>query len=150
MDGKWHKWLVRELCKSKPDVEFLFYGNATAAGKLKNMEWLGVKPITEIIKRSSCLLRLTPHDGFPVAPVEFMYSGRKVITNVEELEHAIQVKIGLISDDTIPDIKKTVYDAIRSVQKNPKITNIKEIASCYEAVLDPKRFKQKIEEVVNG
>jgi glycosyltransferase involved in cell wall biosynthesis len=150
IDGKWHKWLVMELCKSMPDVKFIFYGNKNAIGSINNTEWVGVKPIEEIIKRSSCLLRITPHDGFPVAPVEFMYSGRRVITNVEELKYATQIKIGIVSDDTIPDIKKRAYDAIRDVQKNPAIQNMAEIKAYYESILDASRFKQKIEEVVNA
>lgn len=149
IDDKWHKWLVMELVKSMPDVTFLFYGNKNSIGEVKNMKWVGSKPIEEIIKMSSCLLRLTPHDGFPVAPVEFMCAGRKVITNVEELKFAYQIKIGVISDETIPAIKKSVYSAIRAIQKEPCLNDIVEVKAYYESILDPENFKKRIEEIVN-
>jgi glycosyltransferase involved in cell wall biosynthesis len=150
VDDKWHKWLVMELVKSMPDVTFLFFGNKNSIGEVKNMRWVGNKPIKEIIGMSSCLLRLTVHDGFPVAPVEFMHSGRKVITNVEEMKFTELVKIGVINDETIPDIKKSVYEAIRRCQLNPKFDNEKEMKEYYESMLSPEKFKKRIEEVVNG
>jgi hypothetical protein len=150
IDEKWHKWLVMELVKSMPDVKFLFYGNKNACGVLNNAEWVGRKPIAEVIKQSSCLLRLTPHDGFPVACVEFLCSGRKVITNVDEVKHSTQIKIGIVNHDTIPEIKKRAYDAIREIQKNQNMDNVSEVIKYYAALLNPITFKKKIEEVVNA
>ena len=150
IDEKWHKWLVMELVKAMPDVKFLFYGNKNAVGEINNTEWMGRKPIEEVIKKSSCLLRLTPHDGFPVACVEFLCSGRKVITNVDEVKYAKQVKVGVVDHNTIPDIKKMAYDAIREIQKNQKMDNVSEVIKYYAALLNPITFKKKIEEVANA
>jgi glycosyltransferase involved in cell wall biosynthesis len=150
IDEKWHKWLVIELVKAMPDVKFLFYGNKNACGVLNNAEWVGRKPIAEVIKRSSCLLRLTPHDGFPVACVEFLCSGRKVITNVEEVKYATQAKIGVVNHDTIPEIKQRLYSALREIQHNQKIENQTEVTEYYRDLLSPDKFKKRIEEVING
>lgn len=150
IDEKWHKWAIMELVKSMPDINFVFYGNKTAVGIRNNTEWLGRVPIDSVIKKSSCLLRLTPHDGFPVACVEFLCSGRKVITNVEEVKYASQVKIGIVNQNTIPEIKKRLYDAIREIQRNQAMENLNEVIRYYSDLLSPSKFKKKIEEVANA
>jgi glycosyltransferase involved in cell wall biosynthesis len=149
VDQKWHKWLCIEITKSMPDVKFLFYGNKNAVGIDRNMEWVGHKPIEEVIKKSSCLMRLTVHDGYPVAPIEFMYSGRKVITNVPDMKFTEFMKVGVINDSKIPAIKKMLFDLIRKVQDDPELKNVQEIKDHYEAILDADKFKKRIQEVID-
>jgi len=148
-DEKWHKWLIMELTKAMPDVNWLFFGNRNAVGKLKNTEWAGNRPIKEIIGRSTCLMRLTVHDGFPVSPVEFMYSGRKVITNVKDMPFTHYVKIGEVSDARIVEIKKAVFDKVREVQKEPRFSSHEQmkVIEYYDNLLNPETFKRKIEDV---
>lgn len=147
IDQKWHKWLVMELTKAMPDIDFKFYGNKHAVGKDRNTEWLGKVPILDVIKQSSCLLRLTIHDGYPVAPVEFMFSGRPVITNVPDMPYTHHVNLGPVNDDRITDIKQLVYSKIREVQKNPEFP-FEMATEYYSKLLSPEKFKERIMEVV--
>jgi glycosyltransferase involved in cell wall biosynthesis len=145
-DEKWHKWLAMELTKAMPDVYFLFYGNKNAIGQSKNTEWVGRMDIKDIIKRSSCLLRLTVHDGYPVAPIEFMYSGRKVITNVKDMPFTNYVKLGEIREDRVVEIKKMVHDEIRKVKKSTRFgKDYKDLIKYYDDLLNPVKFKKRIE-----
>jgi glycosyltransferase involved in cell wall biosynthesis len=151
VDQKWHKWLVMELTKSMPDVEFVFFGNKNAVGKERNTEWLGRVPILDVIKKSSCLLRLTVHDGYPVAPIEFLFSGRKSILNVKDMPYANYVDLGVVCDDRIVEIKQLVYNEIRKVQDKPAFTGDEfvEARDYYESLLSPSKFKDEIEEIIS-
>ena len=151
VDQKWHKWLVMELAKAMPDVDFKFFGNRNAVGKDKNTEWLGHVPMQEVIDKSSCLVRFTIHDGYPVAPVEFMFSGKKVITNVPDMPFTNYVDLGVVNDDRVPEIKQMVLREIRKVQDDPIWTSAvhSDVVKHYETLLSKEKFKKRIEEVVN-
>lgn len=148
IDEKWHKWLLMEMCKAMPDVNFVFYGNKHAVGKEKNMEWLGHVPIEEVIKKSSCLARFTIHDGYPVAPIEFMWAGRKVITNVQDMPYTNYINLGVVKDDTFHDIKQRVYKEIRKIQENPSFDDFNNMKNYYEEYLNVDKFKKRIEEEI--
>jgi hypothetical protein len=64
------------------------------------------------------------------------------------VKYTAQVKIGVVNHDTIPEIKKRVYDAIREIQHNQKIENQKEVTEYYRDLLSPDKFKKRIEEVI--
>jgi len=144
IDEKWHKWVVMEIAKAMPHVRFLFFGNKHAVGSERNTTWLGKQPIQDIIRQSSALLRLTIHDGFPVAPVEFMFSGRRVITNVPGMPFTDYVNLGVVTDDRVVEIKKMIFDKIEEVRKGPGV-NPKAIPY-YEKILAPLAFKEKLNE----
>jgi len=149
IDEKWHKWLIMELVKAMPDVHWVFYGDKNAVGGKGNQEWLGHVPIKDVIKKSTCHLRLTVHDGYPVAPVEFMLSGRKVITNVKDMPFTNYLDLGVITEERVIEIKKLVHDEIRKVKHDPVFKQYEMAKYHYETLLDPKTFKEKIEALVN-
>ncbi len=154
VDQKWHKWLVMELTKAMPDVEFIFFGNKNAMGSERNTTWLGRVPIQTVINKASCLLRLTVHDGYPVAPIEFLFSGRKSILNIPDMKFMNYVDIGIVDPNTvdrIPEIKQMVMREIRKVQDNPEMTSEQfTVARChYESMLNPVTFKRRIEGMIH-
>lgn len=146
-DKKWHRWLISEVAKALPDIDFLFFGNKLAEGKSRNMEWVGEVKLPDILKRSSCLIRLTVHDGYPVSPIEFMYSGRHVITNVKDMPFTNYFDVGEINPDRFEEIKSGLIQKIREVQKL-KAIDYKKVMKHYETVLNPVTFKKKIEGLV--
>lgn len=150
IDDKWHKWLFMELTKAMPDIQWKFYGNRNSVGKDKNTEWLGQVPIKEVIKQSSVLMRLTIHDGYPVAPVEFMLSGRQVITNVKDMAFTHYIDLGVVNDDRVIEIKKKAIKMIREVQMNYVWSDeqFNTVKDHYDSLLSPVKFKEKIESLV--
>lgn len=144
IDQKWHKWLVIELSKAMPDVQFLFFGNKHAIGKEGNTEWLGRVPILDVIKRSSALLRFTIHDGYPVSPIEFMWSGRKVITNVVDMPFTNYINLGVVKDDRMVEIKQLAYREIRKVQAQPNFDAFNQVKQYYEDYLSVENFKKRV------
>lgn len=150
VDQKWHKMIVMELTKAMPDVEFIFFGNKNAVGKERNTEWLGRVPIQTAIKKASCLLRLTVHDGYPVAPIEFLFSGRKSILNIPDMKYMNYLDLGIVCDERIVEIKQMVYREIRKVHDNPMMTDdeFNEAKLHYETMLSPVTFKHKLEEML--
>lgn len=149
VDQKWHKMIVMELTKAMPDVEFIFFGNKNAVGKERNTEWLGRVAIKDVIKKASCLLRLTVHDGYPVAPIEFLFSGRKSILNIPDMPYMNYVDLGIVQEQRIAEIKQLVLREIRKVQDNPEMENWEEAKNHYEVMLNPTTFKEKVEAMLH-
>jgi len=87
------------VVKALSDVKFIFYGNKEPHTDLpKNVEEVGwVEDMAALYRRSSCLLRLTTHDGFPASIYEIKQMGRHVITS-HPYEHCMNV-----SDDAAVD-----------------------------------------------
>jgi glycosyltransferase involved in cell wall biosynthesis len=152
IDQKWHKWLAMELSKAMPDIDWIFFGNKNAVGKEGNTEWLGKVPIKDVIKRASVLFRFTIHDGYPVAPVEFMLSGRRVITNVPDMKYTTHVNLGAVNDDRVAELKGKVYGELRRLQAMPAMTDaeFKEIKNHYETLLSPEGFKKRVLEILEN
>lgn len=146
IDEKWHKWLLMEMVKSNPDIDFVFYGNKHAVGKENNTEWLGHVPIEEVIKKSSCLVRFTIHDGYPVAPVEFMWAGRQVITNVPDMPYTHHVPLGVVSENRYHEIKQLVFKKIREVKNSQEFKDFNNMKNYYEELLSADKFKARIQE----
>jgi hypothetical protein len=77
---------VRTIILNTPDIKYLIYGNKDKSPfstypNVSDMGW--VTDTSQIMKMSSCLLRLTQHDGFPKSVIEAICTGRYVITNHE-------------------------------------------------------------------
>ncbi len=73
-----------QVAKELPDVKFLFFGDKDKKGVDGNIEYCGyVKDMASFIKRCSCLVRITMHDGLPQSVLEFLSAGRRVIFNHE-------------------------------------------------------------------
>ena len=152
IDQKWHKWLAMELTKAMPDIKWIFFGNKYAVGKEGNTEFLGRVPIKSVIEKSSMLFRFTVHDGYPVAPVEFLLSGKPVLTNVPSMLYTNYLDLGIVADDKLASIKKRVYDAIRHIQKCKPFSpaEYQRIRTHYESLMEPKSFAKKIERLIDG
>lgn len=146
-DQKWHKWLITEVAKATPDVKFVFFGDKNRVGVSGNTEWLGIVKPDDVIKKASCLLRLTIHDGYPVSVVEFLISGRRVITNVKDMPMTDFMELGLISEERIEELKGMLINKIREVQDADPI-NGDDALDHYSEMLDPKKFKKTIEAIV--
>ena len=89
-----------EIARSMPDINFRFYGGAEmdSGNKAENVEWMGyVKDMDKFIDETACVLRMTAHDGLPIAPVEFVLKGRQAIISLgdgslhADLPHMIQI-----------------------------------------------------------
>jgi glycosyltransferase involved in cell wall biosynthesis len=71
---------VSELARRLPAVDFLVVGGWRDERLLRNLIALGfVSDMSEVYRRSSVLLRLTPHDGLPKMVLEALAWGRRVI-----------------------------------------------------------------------
>jgi len=74
--------LMMQVAKSMPDVQFKFYGDESHKGRAANIQYLGyVKDMKKLIKSTTCLLRITMHDGLPLSVCEFVQAGRHAIFN---------------------------------------------------------------------
>lgn len=80
--------VLRGVIEALPDVKFKLYHlfGDKPDFEYPNMAWLGYLPGNEYlvqIARSSCLLRLSKHDGRSFSIVEFAMAGRHVIANFD-------------------------------------------------------------------
>jgi glycosyltransferase involved in cell wall biosynthesis len=72
--------VMRELALCIPDIPFLVVGGWQGGPSPPNMECLGfVTNMAAVYRRSSVLVRLTPHDGLPKMLLEALAYGRQVI-----------------------------------------------------------------------
>lgn len=98
--------LMLEVAKKLPKVKFKFYGNYKEVKVEGNVEWLGyLQDTTELIKNSSCLLRITTHDGLPQSVLEFLSAGRRVVFN-HDFKYVNQANRRLSVPDLVEAIKE--------------------------------------------
>jgi len=95
-----------------PNIKYIVYGNkkTTPLAKHPNVIEMGwVSDVRKILEKSSCLLRLTIHDGFPKSIIEFICSGRYVITNHKYPYCKLYTDVNTITDTILskPIIDKT-------------------------------------------
>jgi len=77
---------IKGLAKKTPDINWEFFGDPTLFGKKDNIHHNGVtneEETRQLIKDSSMILRITPHDGLPLSVIEWIMAGRNAITSVE-------------------------------------------------------------------
>jgi len=101
--------LIKGIAKKNKDIDFKFFGDPTLHGKKDNIEHMGFlnkEEIEDLVKNSSCILRVTPHDGLPLSVIEWVTAGRSAITTVK-LPHTITTK---------PD-EKSILAAIEKAKK---------------------------------
>lgn len=75
---------TKRIMRATPEIQYLIYGNKNRLDLrgLRNATTLGwVDNTTDVFRQSSCLLRLTEHDGFPKSIIESVCHGRYVVTN---------------------------------------------------------------------
>lgn len=129
-----------------PDIDFITFGDPNLTGKpkdLKNIEFMGHRAISEIIERTSVLLRITNHDGFPVSPVEFLCAGRAIILN-HEFPYMEYIE-GNLQEAGMLFLKKAIMKRIRRVKRNYPDRKFFEMArDHYSRILNPKRLRNEI------
>lgn len=129
-----------DLAKAMPDIKFKFFGNRDKANKKEeNMEWVGYVDMDKFIDETSCNLRITKHDGLPLAPVQFFMKGRDVITNVD-LKYAYHIDTSVYEHS-----KRDIIKAIREVKEKHKSgkPNL-EASEYYRKLMDHETYKDKI------
>ena len=138
--------IMEEIAKAAPDINFSFFGDPRKVGDtdLKNFKFLGYAPIDDIIAKTSVLLRITKHDGYPVAPIEFLNAGRVTITN-QDMPHTVHAEIDLLHEKGVIDGKKNIIRLIRDLKKHYASEKfINDGIDFYRRQLDPIHLKNKI------
>ena len=135
--------LMENIVKNMPDVEFIFYGNSDIKEKViqKNLSIIGWKEMPEIIRQSSMLLRFTSHDGLPTAPLEFIVSGRFVLTNAE-MPYVDKID----GDKDSEEVRKQIVAKIREIKKRAEKgqTGSEEAEQFYRNYLEPEHIKKRL------
>lgn len=150
MDDIYYTGFMGEIIKAMPDVNFVYFGEKGKIGKDKNCKFLGkTNNIEDVIKQSSCLLRITRHDGFPVAPIEFLQHNRPTITNVD-MKHVEYVEVEKrMNENNFVAIKKDIMNKIRELKKKPKSKMFFiEAKEYYAKYFNPNILKQKLESLI--
>ena len=138
--------LMIEIIKSMPDINFIYFGSdemKMVRHDLENLKMIGRRPLSEILRKSSVLLRITKHDGFPVSPVEFLASGRQVIIN-NDFPYMKNVK-GEFTEKGIIEMKKNIMGNIRLAKKvQPSEKFFRVARDHYDNELNPKRLRREV------
>jgi len=111
-NGESNLYLMWEVAKAMPNVKFKFFGGK-ARFTTANVEFCGKIPsedMPEFINSCSTIVRTTIHDSLPHLPLQFMLSGRRVITS----SHLPFADIGLSFQDILhyEDCKNEVINKI--------------------------------------
>lgn len=125
--------LLLDIAKKMKKINFKFFGDVTMAGKKGNIEHWGKVEGAEkdkLIKETSCILRVTPHDGLPLSVIEWITAGRNAITTID-IPHSVKTGMKKIE----------IIDALRKAQT--KGIN-KSGSKYYRELCDVKKFKDTI------
>jgi len=126
-----------DIARAMPDIKFKFFGNKDKVGKVEeNCEWVGWVDMDDFINDTSCLLRLTVHDGLPIGPIQFFMKGRDVVTNVN-LDYAY-----IINEKGGSKTKSQILKSIREIKKKEKV-NVK-ASKFYTKLMDHKKFRKAV------
>lgn len=139
--------LMRDIIQSMPDIQFIYFGSDVMKGEDHNCKFLGHGVIDEIIAQSSCLLRITRHDGFPVTPIEFLNHNRPTVTNVN-MQHVYKVDFnGKLTDQNVPRVKREIVKHIRDIQRKDTI-DYKKAKTFYADYFNPIHLKNELENLI--
>jgi len=103
-----------------PDVDFHVFGNPyeTPPAKAKNFKiWGKPNGVGDIIKETSAIVRITPHDGLPISVAEWIGAGRNALTTIK-MPYAEHLDLSNISAsgfkvrDLLRNLKKQIYDLL--------------------------------------
>ena len=102
--------VLKEVIEKMPDVTFHLYHlfGEKPDFEYPNMKWLGVlspQDYHKMLANSSCMLRLSQHDGRSFSLVEAAIMGRRLITNTETL-FAYRTSDVPTADEVIAQIEK--------------------------------------------
>jgi glycosyltransferase involved in cell wall biosynthesis len=138
---------MHDIAQAMPYIKFISFGNSGKRGKtnIKNFSYIGHRPIDEIIKQTSVLLRITKHDGFPVGAIEFMNSGRAVITNQEVLKECFVIKTELRNTIGYSIAKKEIMAKIRELKDHyPKKHYFDEAFENHKRIFNPSKLRNEL------
>jgi glycosyltransferase involved in cell wall biosynthesis len=148
-DDIYCKPLMIDIMKSMPDVQFYCFGDEKNTRKEQNVTYLGRIDIQKVIAVSSCLLRITKHDGYPVTPIEFLACHRPTITNVD-MAHTIKIDFnGKFTENTIQKVKRDIISKIRSLKRGERLIDIDAAIKHYKTELNPLRLEKRLESLAN-
>ena len=131
--------ITKGLAKNMPEVEFNFFGDDTWRGDKNNIHHLGHLDndgMKELIKKSSAIMRLVPHDGLPLSVVEFLEAGRNAITTTP-------MKYVLMPADLKEETLKTAVNECKNKPLN------EDGSKYYKQLMDKNRFKETIYGLMN-
>lgn len=99
-----------EVMKKMPDVPFFLYHlfGKKPEFELPNVTWLGSLPpndYMELISGTSCMLRLSQHDGRPFSIIEAAIAGRRFITNFD-MKYTHRVSDVPTADEVVAQLNK--------------------------------------------
>jgi len=147
-----------DIARACPDIQWRFFGGIKPRrqGNVpKNIWFMGdikSEDMPEFISRTSCILRITKHDGFPASVAEWVLSGRAFIFNNDEMPYNnFPVSVELEEGSMIKD-KENVITAIRECQRGiRKISDrdLKEARDHYSDLLDPEKYRLEILRAIN-
>lgn len=146
--ANYHPVLMENIVKNMPDVQFYMYGDPRMGKDQshKNIQFMGWCDINELIDKCSVLLRYTHHDGLPTAPMEFMVSGRFVLTNAE-MPHVEKLENTLDEEGVRKHIIEKIRDLKRRIkggeQPSPKAERY------YRKYVDKYKIKKKLYAALN-
>ncbi len=151
--------LMDEVMAALPNVKFKVFGDGRCNRKLANVENLGYVNMDDLIKDSSCFLRIVRHDGMMMAANEFIMSGRDAITNLKmphmdfidtSVDEKNWDKFGAgFNIHNYPDTKKKIIEKILEVKERKVEHNDRFIASVYyKTLLDKKKYERKVNELL--
>ena len=146
---------MKDLILSCPDIQFDVFGGGHTDFKPENVKhwgWCDPEKYKELIKSTSCLMRIASHDGMPVAPIEWRLAGRDAITTVQ-MKHIFFAGSGMIHKDNYAEKKEKMISLLRIVKKEQKkygVKNLDEARKHYLELTDPKTFKNRIRNIVYG
>jgi glycosyltransferase involved in cell wall biosynthesis len=144
--------LMKDIVKSCPDINFLFFGGGLGDFKADNLENVGWTDMKEVMKKSSCLLRFTIHDGLPITPIEFRLAGRDAMTSVQ-LPYIHFAGTGVINKEEYAKKKEGIIKVVREVRKGQKkkgwLKETKKARRYWKEHCDPEVYKKRIYEILN-
>jgi len=126
--------LIRKIAKKLPNIDFYLFGDSTMMGKKDNL--ISVGNISDekkkaVIKKTSMILRLTPHDGLPLSVIEWITAGRHAATTVK-MKYSKKTKMNV--NDAVKKIKEI---------KDIGVSNLKG-SKYYTELCDVEKYKEKI------
>jgi teichuronic acid biosynthesis glycosyltransferase TuaG len=128
-----------DIARAMPDIKFKFFGDKNKVGKVEeNCEWVGWVDMDKFIDETSCLLRITVHDGLPLGPVQFLMKGRDVVTNVN-LDYAY-----IINEKEGNKSKSQILKSIREIKEKNKLNT--KASAHYRKLMNHDKFRKAVYE----
>lgn len=142
---------IKGLAKKTKDIKWEFFGDPTLFGEKDNIHHNGVtdeNETKELIKNSSMILRLTPHDGLPLSVVEWIMAGRNAITSVD-MPHSNVFKMDIFqgqpTQKQLDEVVKKNEERLLALIEEVKKQGVNEAGSkYYKEVCSIDKFKSFI------